>query len=651
LTSSESEQLKLPGRATHLVVQVGSSTTGIAIFGPSTIANAIDWLTKTDIRETVDDPVKSADVEIIRSHFDFSFVPLDGDSIYNNGFWGGSGAPVDVGAPIQIYTAVLGMDEFPSSAQLNHVFDGYVDQQNWESNPIKLRCRDKAARLVDMLIEDQRVYPQSGASISVEDLMQDLIDDNIHNADGSTIVADFTWNGTTTVTMSDTSEVAVGDYIGYVRAPFFKISSIVPNTSVTILNPASRTIPTGSGASTSVLIAVAAARVTLFSVTGDATTPFKAADSPGWAIKPYEQKKEHVWEALQVLTTQIGFDLRYKWNSSTSAFELTFYEPERTKTDPDWTFAQDRYNDITQLTQKRANIRNVVKVTYLDSTSGVPETEVRTNAASITKYGRRAMLIAEGGTSQIDTSTEAGAFADAALADLKEPDLDQATDLPYFWPAEIGDLYRFSANDIHYTADQDLAVVSISHELSSRSRSRSILLTRGKPAGGFKRYFEIEARAGVGAPPDELAIVAPETVAAAGGLETMIVTYKDPLAMVPPIVDWAYTECYVKTSTIPDPPSASDLKAAGRTTRFEIQDLVPGTLYYARLIMYDRSGNKSAISAEVTATIGKVEPGYVAAEVIGPHQSIGDNVGLNFNSDVNVFSRGSGFPPDRWRII
>ncbi len=69
--------------------------------------------------------------------------------------------------------------------------------------------------------------------------------------------------------------------------------------------------------------------VTLFSITGDATTPFKAADSPGWMIPEYIQKKQPLIQALRVLADQIGWVVRYLWNDNTSAFELTFYEPGR----------------------------------------------------------------------------------------------------------------------------------------------------------------------------------------------------------------------------------------------------------------------------------------------------------------------------------
>ncbi len=58
----------------------------------------------------------------------------------------------------------------------------------------------------------------------------------------------WTWNGTTTVSSTDTSGVSIGDFIGInANGPFFEISAITPNTNVTILNPQSLPIPSGTG--------------------------------------------------------------------------------------------------------------------------------------------------------------------------------------------------------------------------------------------------------------------------------------------------------------------------------------------------------------------------------------------------------------------
>lgn len=64
------------------------------------------------------------------------------------------------------------------------------------------------------------------------------------------IVAVLTWNGTTTITTPDTSELAAGDWIRLDSDDqWFEIQSIVPDTSITIANPGGLTIPSGSSQS------------------------------------------------------------------------------------------------------------------------------------------------------------------------------------------------------------------------------------------------------------------------------------------------------------------------------------------------------------------------------------------------------------------
>jgi hypothetical protein len=74
----------------------------------------------------------------------------------------------------------------------------------------------------------------------------------------SALSGTWTWGGTTTVLATDTSGVVQGDYISKDGDDqVFQIDSIVPNTSVAISNPQSRTIPTGAGATSIVFFTTA----------------------------------------------------------------------------------------------------------------------------------------------------------------------------------------------------------------------------------------------------------------------------------------------------------------------------------------------------------------------------------------------------------
>lgn len=69
--------------------------------------------------------------------------------------------------------------------------------------------------------------------------------------------ATLTWGGTTTITTSDTSEVGVGSWLRLdADGQWFEVESLVTDTSVTITNPFSLTIPSGATQSSRTLNAV-----------------------------------------------------------------------------------------------------------------------------------------------------------------------------------------------------------------------------------------------------------------------------------------------------------------------------------------------------------------------------------------------------------
>lgn len=233
--------------------------------------------------------------------------------------------------------------------------------------------------------------------------------------------------------------------------------------------------------------------VTLYSPNGTSGTPFNAGDSPGFAIKLYEQRQERLSEAIDALVRLIGYQCRYVWHANTSAYQLVLYEPDRAKTTPDHTFDSDDYSSIDRLSISRIGIRNRIQVDYTDALTALRKTVLVTDSTSIARYGTLFMRIGEAGASQIDTSAEATAFATAVRDDLKSPVAEQSTEQRFFWPAQLGDLYRYTANGKHYDTDQDLALVGINHRFSD-GRGQSNFVTRGSPSGGYKRWLRLDAQ-------------------------------------------------------------------------------------------------------------------------------------------------------------
>lgn len=214
--------------------------------------------------------------------------------------------------------------------------------------------------------------------------------------------------------------------------------------------------------------------------------------SPSYVISPeYLNQRQSVMDALLALAQLPGWDIRYKWDDGTSSFRLTLYSIDRTKTVPDYTFGSSGYLDVTKLDIELTDIRNYIILSY-PQVGGVRTTASDLDATSVIRYGGpssrpRFLYIQEADSSPINTAPEAATLLAAALADLKDPKADAEIELPFFWPVELGDLLRFSANGVHFDTDQDLAVVSIKHSLS-RNRHRTQLRLRGKPASGYLNW-------------------------------------------------------------------------------------------------------------------------------------------------------------------
>jgi hypothetical protein len=209
--------------------------------------------------------------------------------------------------------------------------------------------------------------------------------------------------------------------------------------------------------------------------------------SPGWLITTYAQDQVSVLQAIRDLALQIGWDLRYMYQAATDTPELRFYQPPRAQVVPDWTFAAAEYLRIDSGKLSDADIRNAAKISYVDVNGNV-QSVVRLNSGSITKYGRRYMEINESASSNIDTLAEAQAMGDAAVSDLGTPLQEHEIETLLFWPLQLNDLCRFTANGVQYDTDQDLAAVAFVHE-GQGGDGRTTISCRGKPAGAYRDWI------------------------------------------------------------------------------------------------------------------------------------------------------------------
>jgi hypothetical protein len=205
----------------------------------------------------------------------------------------------------------------------------------------------------------------------------------------------------------------------------------------------------------------------------------------GSFVPPFVQDEMSVMEAIRRMADTIGWVVRYRYIGGVS--RLTFYNPEREKTTPDHSLDASRYRDLTRMDTEIDDVRTVVRVFYQNRANQTEYVEA-VNAAAVAKYGRRTFTIREGSDSPISMASQAQAMADAALSDLSEPLADHEVDTLIMPQVELGDLIAFDPNQVHYSAEQRLAVVTHRWEVSQNTH-RSHILTRGKPASGYLRWL------------------------------------------------------------------------------------------------------------------------------------------------------------------
>lgn len=220
----------------------------------------------------------------------------------------------------------------------------------------------------------------------------------------------------------------------------------------------------------------------------------------GIAAGPFRQAKAPVLEAIQMLADRIGWVIEDRWDSVTSAWRITLYEPNRTPSGTDWTFGPNDYLEVTQLGVKVYHIRNAVKVSFTDAATGERDYYLAEDPVSIAKYGRRFMEIAEASDSPINSLVRAQGMADPAVSDLAEPDAVQQIVAPFFPPIQLGDFYGFEPNGVHYDVGQEFGVTGYTHVLENGEGTTQIR-TSGKPVGSVRGWLKHSQKA---RPPKEV---------------------------------------------------------------------------------------------------------------------------------------------------
>jgi len=416
--------------------------------------HGIDWVLGVSYGESVDITAWTARVTFRLHAFDnpeASLSPLMANSILNDG-----GVMIQPYRRIKISTATVPIDD-PKPSTFNLVFAGRIDSYEISGNTVSVACRDRTSDLQDCFIETEKTYgdddPTSPANANeLQDIIQDLIDDHYNTR--ADIVA------------------------GYSGA-----ASTVAGTDLHLRDPA-------SGGTVGV-------PYHLYSAQGTAAGPWNSADDTGWSLRSWVQQKSPLFESLVRLADMIGYSLRFRWHngSGISDIVLVLEEPDRSSTTANLTLDPTTSANIVikSLSLDITGIRNVWRVGF-PRNGGTASSTVATDAASISKYGRRYAEINEGSSSQIDTSTEAVAMRDALLADTKEPVATVQIETPYLYYVQLNDLIKVKADGRFLDSDQTLAVISRQNTIQQGGAAKSVFVLQGTVQSAKRRKHASKQR-------------------------------------------------------------------------------------------------------------------------------------------------------------
>lgn len=623
-----------PSHGARPLVTVYSSA-GVAgpTWGDAAPAGPVDPVFNVEIEQSIDS-FRTARVTLQRQQGRYSLAPLvsTGNPLFV------TEAPVAVGRRILIEVELqLGGISVTPSGLRETVFDGFIDEVSWPDDEMQLVCTDKWARLRDTWIETERVYGYAQGAFATKGCLVWRYDMAPLALNELVIPSEKKFNGrfyrVTAVSGAQSSVEPVWPTGG---------GSTVVSGGVTFTESGAVSDSTGTAIETII------AQVLADNGLGSFVT-LQTPVSPGWAIKPYIQQRESVADAIQAMVDQLGWWIRFEWSSSLGRYELHLVQPDRASSTVHKVIAQDEEHECTELAVDVWSIRNVVRVIYGDSTSrdaaGRPTRITRevSDAASITKYGRRFMEVAEADGSNIDTSTEADRLANAILSDLKEPTIGVGVAFPIDPYLELGDRLQIPADNLRFTSAQTLAIESLRHSLSAEGCSTSVTL-RGAPAAHRTAWLEFDANTREG-DVHQLSLLnanatALSSAAVVGGQRFTVADTRGKGA-------WAQMHELHVSETAGFTPSAATLRAAGEQSSFDVPSLVPGKTYYWQVVPFTLNADRivrGSPSTEQSFVAGRAKTGHYDSLSTQSHLPLNGNF-EHASDDLAVA------PPDHWAVV
>jgi len=415
-----------------------------------------NWLVAWETRSEIDNPVGTATFRLQREAMFLSLSPLVVSKL--NRVDGVFAPMLTKGRKLTLEVQVvpLGSPHPGGSGSWLNIFEGLIDSVDFggDGDEISVACRDLTGIVQDVFIEADQPPRANAANWytgisyprAAESLAQDIID-------GAIMDSTLTW------------AVATNYAVDQVRRPStrnefcYRVSAIAgTGTSHATTEPAwpeviGETVIDNAGGN---------------QVTWECyrELPTLTTYATGVNIKAPTDDNPYVrqgplLDALKGLLTPLAADVRFRWNSTDSAWRLTMTDDGTVSGD---TFDPDEFV-VTASKLDGSDIRNRVVVPYRNS-SDVPQTpETRNNTASQLKYGLKTMQLGEEHTfPAIASQAAAQDLGDKILDALGEPIMTADVELPLGFPyVEAFDDMTFEGPNRYWTDDQLLLVIGVTH--------------------------------------------------------------------------------------------------------------------------------------------------------------------------------------------
>lgn len=210
-------------------------------------------------------------------------------------------------------------------------------------------------------------------------------------------------------------------------------------------------------------------------------------------VPEYEQRRQSLQEAIQALSDATGWVVRERWDPDAEDFRLVLYEPDRDREEPDAVFDARDFFEIGDISEDTKGVRTEVIIEWRDDLFGIAED---TEAIDEPGIGRRTMVIDASDDPMIRSEAEAQTFAELVLSDVSTALTGQATPHGLYWPVELGDMWRYEADDTWADEPRTMAVQSVEHvwESDPETPSTTNVQLRGRPSGGASRWHVRDQR-------------------------------------------------------------------------------------------------------------------------------------------------------------